>query len=579
MKTMKKIVLAVVLVLAFALPALANPFVDVPLNHWAYDAVQSVAAKGIFIGYPDGTFGGNRAATRYEFAMATARMLAYMEQRIDEAGFATQEDVAMLEKLVQEFADELRLLGVTVDDLKRALGEQSEAVKALEARVDVLERYHEPVLVTGEFKTTYEAYSPTADGKLVPTFKDETTLHIAADINENTIAGVDLIIKNALATTAGGDTEVTADNFYIEYEDEEWLVRFGDIAISKLDLGLVLGKYQTDNDAEDLDFEGVYVTYAEEDSDTTFRLLAAPNDFYSLRAEWEEVSVAATWFPEGDTLFNADAAENILSDLVISAGVETDFDESDVSLAVEGAYGVLQGGYGVAGELTFDASEDITITLDGHLITANFTPALDDGKSSSFSADEMGGGVKATFDLSNDEDEDEWGLEVGYGYAVKASDTSTVVKNEVTGKVTYVPADEKGKAIVDAAYYLETAGFAVFVGYDDYPLNEDDDEDKSYISANAQYVSDTEKITAVGILKYEWKEEDITATLSGRYDSAGAEVWSIKAGAEWAMAENTALNLSYELNTWDGDETGGRDDDRGIIDTAGTIKAELKVTF
>ena len=108
--------------------------------------------------------------------------------------------------------------------------------------------------------------------------------------------------------------------------------------------------------------------------------------------------------------------------------METDFDESDVSLAVEGAYGVLQGGYGVAGELTFDASEDITVTLKGHLISDNFTPALDDGKSSSFGADEMGGEVKATFDLSNDEDEDEWGLEVGYGYAVKASDTSTVVK-------------------------------------------------------------------------------------------------------------------------------------------------------
>ena len=92
-----------------ALPVLANPFVDVPLNHWAYDAVQSLAAKGIIIGYPDGTFGGNRAMTRYEFAMAAARGLAYMEQRIDEAGFATQEDVAMLEKLVQEFADELRL--------------------------------------------------------------------------------------------------------------------------------------------------------------------------------------------------------------------------------------------------------------------------------------------------------------------------------------------------------------------------------------------------------------------------------------------------------------------------------------
>ena len=593
MKTMKKIVLAVVLVLAFALPALANPFVDVPLNHWAYDAVQSVAAKGIFIGYPDGTFGGNRAATRYEFAMATARMLAYMEQRIDEAGFATQEDVAMLEKLVQEFADELRLLGVTVDDLKRALGEQSEAVKALEARVDVLERYHEPVLVTGEFKTTYEAYSPTADGKLVPTFKDETTLHIAADINENTIAGVDLIIKNALATTAGGDTEVTADNFYIEYEDEEWLVRFGDIAISKLDLGLVLGKYQTDNDAEDLDFEGVYVTYAEEDSDTTFRLLAAPNDFYSLRAEWEEVSVAATWFPEGDTLFNADAAENILSDLVISAGVETDFDESDVSLAVEGGYGVFSGGYGVAGELAFKASDDITITLDGHLITANFTPALDDGnKSSSFSADEMGGGVSATFALSNgEEDEDKWTLKVGYGYALKVSDPETIVKNEVTGKVTYVPADAAAdeQAIIDLAYYLgdddqEPGDFAIFAGYDNYPLDIDDEgENESYLSANVQYVTDiadsTARITGIGILSYKWAESDVTATLEGRYDSAGASVWGALAKAEWAMAENTTLTLSYEYNTWDGDKTGGRDADRGIIDTAGTITAELAVTF
>ncbi|HZK40686.1 MAG TPA: S-layer homology domain-containing protein, partial [Atribacterota bacterium] len=72
---MKKLVLVLVLVLAFALPVLANPFVDVPLNHWAYDAVQSLAAKGIVIGYPDGTFGGNRTLTRYEFAEATARVM------------------------------------------------------------------------------------------------------------------------------------------------------------------------------------------------------------------------------------------------------------------------------------------------------------------------------------------------------------------------------------------------------------------------------------------------------------------------------------------------------------------------
>jgi hypothetical protein len=81
---MKKLIVALALVLALALPALAaNPFVDVPLNHWAYDAVQSLAAKGIIVGYPDGTFGGNRALTRYEFAMAIARAVGYLEQKIE----------------------------------------------------------------------------------------------------------------------------------------------------------------------------------------------------------------------------------------------------------------------------------------------------------------------------------------------------------------------------------------------------------------------------------------------------------------------------------------------------------------
>src|SRR5665811_504102 len=103
---MKKLVLALVLVLALALPVFANPFVDVPLNHWAYDAVQSLAAKGIVIGYPDGTFGGNRTLTRYEFAEAVARVMAYVEGM----DFASAEDVAILEKLAIEFADEFCLL-------------------------------------------------------------------------------------------------------------------------------------------------------------------------------------------------------------------------------------------------------------------------------------------------------------------------------------------------------------------------------------------------------------------------------------------------------------------------------------
>jgi hypothetical protein len=77
---MSKTLIAVCLTLALvaiALPALAasNPAETVPFDHWAYDAVQKLVDQGIIIGYPDGTFRGNRAMTRYEFAMAISRML------------------------------------------------------------------------------------------------------------------------------------------------------------------------------------------------------------------------------------------------------------------------------------------------------------------------------------------------------------------------------------------------------------------------------------------------------------------------------------------------------------------------
>jgi len=68
--------IAGLLLLGLALPGFAqDPTKDVPFDHWAYDAVQELVDQGVIIGYPDGTFKGDRAMTRYEFAMATARVL------------------------------------------------------------------------------------------------------------------------------------------------------------------------------------------------------------------------------------------------------------------------------------------------------------------------------------------------------------------------------------------------------------------------------------------------------------------------------------------------------------------------
>ena len=112
---MKKLLalVAVFALVAFAAPAFAaNPFVDVPMNHWAYDAISQLAAKGIIQGYPDGTYRGNHPMTRYEMSMLVARALATVDMEK-----ASKEDVEMLKKLVVEFKDELEALGVRVDAL------------------------------------------------------------------------------------------------------------------------------------------------------------------------------------------------------------------------------------------------------------------------------------------------------------------------------------------------------------------------------------------------------------------------------------------------------------------------------
>ena len=90
--------------------AAANPFEDVPADHWAYDAVAQLAADGVIEGYGDGTYRGDQEITRYEMAQMVARAMAKG---------ATGADKAMIDKLAAEFADELNNLGVRVAALEK----------------------------------------------------------------------------------------------------------------------------------------------------------------------------------------------------------------------------------------------------------------------------------------------------------------------------------------------------------------------------------------------------------------------------------------------------------------------------
>ncbi|AEE14188.1 S-layer domain-containing protein [Thermodesulfobium narugense DSM 14796] len=102
--------------------AFAGPFSDVPANSWAYKAVQDLSAKGLVIGYGDGTFRGERLATRYEMAMVVARMLDMYEKgqnAQDQKIELNANDIATLMKLAQEFKSELASLNVRVAALEK----------------------------------------------------------------------------------------------------------------------------------------------------------------------------------------------------------------------------------------------------------------------------------------------------------------------------------------------------------------------------------------------------------------------------------------------------------------------------
>jgi len=73
-------------------------FPDVASNHWAYEAVSDLSRRGLVEGYPDGTFGGDRLLTRYEFAEIVYRAL--------------QNGVQVDEQLVTEFSPEMALFRV-----------------------------------------------------------------------------------------------------------------------------------------------------------------------------------------------------------------------------------------------------------------------------------------------------------------------------------------------------------------------------------------------------------------------------------------------------------------------------------
>jgi len=225
--------LLVVVVLLLAAPVFAQgPFNDVPTDHWAYDAVNKLQKDGIVIGYPDGTFGGKRAMSRYEFATAVARMLPLLNPDLsayvsksdlqnaiagikvpempDLSTFATKADVDAIKKLVDEFRDEIAALGVDVDALKRD-------VAALCARVDAIEAEQKRVRITGDANVFAIA---TAAEKGIPIDLDQRNLNsFDGTARKDTLIRNIGVVKDFDLTITGRVSQTTTAVATINYGD------------------------------------------------------------------------------------------------------------------------------------------------------------------------------------------------------------------------------------------------------------------------------------------------------------------------------------------------------------------------
>jgi hypothetical protein len=203
-------VLAVAALVAFAAPAFAaNPFMDVPAGHWAYDAVAQLAASGVVSGYPDGAFKGAQPATRYEVASVVARALTKVDMEK-----ASKQDLEMLKKLVMEFKDELDALGVKVDKLDK--------------RVAVLEDRIGGWKITGEFRHEWDfadvdggAYGDDKQSNM-----NRARLHFYKFIDENTtfygrLNSMDAVwARYQITTKLPYDIEFRAGRFLVDWEGD-----------------------------------------------------------------------------------------------------------------------------------------------------------------------------------------------------------------------------------------------------------------------------------------------------------------------------------------------------------------------
>ncbi|MDZ7954597.1 iron uptake porin [Nostoc sp. DedQUE09] len=180
-----------------------SQFSDVQPTDWAFQALQSLVERyGCIAGYPNSTYRGNRALTRYEFAAGLNACLDRVNELIATAtaDLVTKQDLATLQRLQEEFSAELATLRGRVDSLEARTAE-------LEAN-----QFSTTTKLVGEaiFAVTDIFGNNTGDANNT-VFQDRVRLDLQTSFTGKDVLHTRLAAGNALAFTQVGDNGVAID--------------------------------------------------------------------------------------------------------------------------------------------------------------------------------------------------------------------------------------------------------------------------------------------------------------------------------------------------------------------------------
>ncbi|MBD2388317.1 iron uptake porin [Cylindrospermum sp. FACHB-282] len=181
-----------------------SQFSDVQPTDWAFQALQSLVERyGCIAGYPNGTYRGNRALTRYEFAAGLNACLDRVNELIATAtaDLVTKQDLTTLQRLQEEFSAELATLRGRVDSLEARTAE-------LEAN-----QFSTTTKLVGEaIFAVSDAFGGNTGDANNTVFQDRVRLGLQTSFTGRDVLTTRLVAGNASAFDIRGNNNATLTN-------------------------------------------------------------------------------------------------------------------------------------------------------------------------------------------------------------------------------------------------------------------------------------------------------------------------------------------------------------------------------